>query len=278
MSLLTTHANSGNRTISDDRIPAASVRLAAMQPYFFPYLGYFQLFHAANKVILYDNVNFIKSGWIHRNRILEIGKGPRYIGIPLERLSSSKKIRDIRIDSTRDWKTPIMDILRHNYCRMPYYCEVMEVMDAVLDMHETSMSQLAVSSIKAVLEYIGQHSELEYTSPRFDSIEEQLEAFSETFPENIAAAKLKQRRMSDRVAMLCKMEGASTYINPIGGLSLYSKQHFAALGIQLQFLDPHLKPYFQKASEFFPGMSIIDVLMSIGAEGAKSFLEDYSLI
>ncbi|HWR11149.1 MAG TPA: WbqC family protein, partial [Rectinemataceae bacterium] len=195
------------------------MKLAVMQPYFFPYLGYFQLFHAADKVILYDNVKFIKSGWIHRNRILEIGKGPRFIGLPLEKASTNNRIKDVKIDVTKDWKTPIMHMLRHNYCRSPYYCEVKDIVDAALDLKEASISGLAKSSINAVLAYLDISTPVDYDSTRFDSLENDLDSLAFLPSSTAPFHRLKQKRMTYRVKALCDAENANTYINPIGGIS-----------------------------------------------------------
>ena len=253
-------------------------RLAVMQPYFFPYLGYFQLFHAADKVILYDCVNYIKSGWINRNRILEINKGPRFITLPLMQGSSNKKIRDMRIDRTKDWKTPIMHLLRHNYCHSPYFVEVMELVDSVLDSRQLSVASIAKASVQAVLTYLELGTSVEYDSTRWDSLEDDLEMLSESLSPSMPHQRLKRQRMAQRVESICRIEEADTYINPIGGVSLYDKDEFAVWGICLCFLKSIQKKYQQESSEFVPDLSIIDALMNIGPKDTRELLGSYVLI
>ena len=248
-----------------------------MQPYFFPYLGYFQLFHAADKVILYDNVNFIKSGWIHRNRILEIGKGPRYIGLPLEQASLKGRIRDARVDARKDWKTPIMNHLKHNYSRCEHFKYVNPLIDAALDARERRVSEIAKSSIRTMLEYLGCRTPVEYDSTRFDVLEAELERRFAGAGTVGGPAVDKRRRMEARVAGLCGAEGAGIYINPMGGVDLYRKEDFLKLDIQLKFLFPRLQPYRQDAPEFFPSLSIIDAAMNVDRESLGRILSDYGL-
>jgi len=257
------------------------MKLAVMQPYFFPYLGYFQLFHAADKVILYDNVKFIRCGWIHRNRILEIGKGPRFVGLPLDQSSCQNRIRDVKVAAVKDWKTPIMHLLRHNYCHSPYFHEVIQIVDAALDVTERSVSKLAKSSIRAVLAYLDSSTPVMYDSLVFDFLEEELGGFAGRTPGARCGEDptgLKKERMLTRVEALCHHEGASIYINPIGGVDLYSKTDFEALGIELRFLSPQLLSYPQNSPEFIASLSIIDVLMNAGKENTKKMLSSYSFL
>ncbi len=252
-------------------------KLAVMQPYLFPYMGYFQLFHAADKVILYDNVRYIRSGWINRNRILEINKGPRFITVPLMARSGSGRIRDAKATISQDWKTVIMKMISHNYKNAPYFSEVFSLVDSALDAKERAISELAKSSIRAVLSYLDWEKPFESDSSRFDPLEDELLQVSAdgAFPSDSSNRKSRQFA---RVRALCIAEGADAYINPIGGTALYCKEEFLSAGIHLNFLQPELPPYPQSSADFVPNLSIIDVLMNLGKEGTRTMLSSYRLI
>ena len=117
--------DSGMRSSVRENSVKGDMKLAIMQPYFFPYIGFFQLMDAADKIILYDHVHFIKNGWIKRNRILEKNKGDVWIRVPVSDASSNKKIYEIEMDAKSCWQKKIVNLLEHNYKNAPYYHEIM---------------------------------------------------------------------------------------------------------------------------------------------------------
>ena len=69
------------------------MKLAIMQPYFFPYIGYFQLIKSVDEFVIYDNIQYTKKGWINRNRILVNGTD-YLISLPLKKDSDYLNVVD----------------------------------------------------------------------------------------------------------------------------------------------------------------------------------------
>lgn len=102
-----------------------------MQPYLFPYLGYFQLIQAVDKFILLDDVNFIKRGWVNRNRILVNGKDHLF-SLPLQRASQFKKINDLKLADYPGWRNRFFKTLTHAYRQASQYEPVMKMLHQAL--------------------------------------------------------------------------------------------------------------------------------------------------
>lgn len=215
------------------------MRLAIMQPYFFPYLGYFQLYGAADKFVFYDDANWIKSGWINRNRIL-VGGEPRYMTVPTAGASSFKPINEVEINrNKRGWERKLLATVTQSYSKAPYFNDTLDLLRSVLAADVSTCADLAMRSVQAVAEYVGVSRPVSRSSDHGQST----------------------LKAQDRVIDLCLRENASAYINPDGGRSLYDAARFHKKGIELEFLRPNLPAYPQSGAEFTPALSIIDVAM-----------------
>jgi hypothetical protein len=236
------------------------MKLAVMQPYVFPYVGYFQLLNSSDKFIFYNDVNFIKQGWINRNNILCQGK-PLLFTIPLEKQSSFAKINEVETSHLLfgKWRDSFLKTIDNNYKKAPYYDQVKEViLDTIFDdVKQSTISELAILSIKNVLDYL--------------SIEKNTIASEGLYHNNDLAAE-------SRIIDICLKENASIYINPIGGIELYSKQRFSDKGLELLFIKPNLRDYKQFSNDFVPALSIIDVLMFNSVTEVKNMLNDYQFV
>jgi hypothetical protein len=236
------------------------MKLGVMQPYFFPYLGYFQLVCAVDKFIAYDDVNFIKQGWINRNNILCQGR-PLLFSIPLEKQSSFAKIYEVETSKLLydKWKVSFLKTIENNYKKAPFYTPVYNLIDATLNCSEGKkrVSEIALLSMQHVLTYLGIHQNIQCSNGMYQNTNLTSEA---------------------RVIDICKKEHATVYINPIGGLDLYSAAAFRDQGLDLKFIKPKLAQYKQLNNEFIPGLSIIDVLMFNPVNTVKEMLNDYELI
>src|ERR1041384_2809372 len=127
------------------------MRLAVMQPYFFPYAGYFQLLHAADCFVFFDDVNFIKKGWINRNNILYQGKIHPFT-IPLAKVSQNKRINETEISDYAGWKAGFKKLLHESYRKAPQFAEVNALVENILDKKEyTLISDLAAASVEGVV-------------------------------------------------------------------------------------------------------------------------------
>lgn len=230
------------------------MKLAIMQPYFFPYIGYFQLINAVDKFILYDDVNFIKNGWINRNRII-INNEVKYLTIPLKNASSFKKINEI------DCFIPVKELsnkIMMSYKKAPYFDNVWPLIKEILNSNLDKISPLAILSIKKISEYLDLNSTFEISS----------EYYAET----------KELQKENRLIYICKMNATKIYINPSGGVDLYKKDDFKKENIDLFFLKTNFIEYKHFSNDFISGLSILDILMFNSKDEIKSMLENYELI
>ena len=230
------------------------MKLAVMQPYFFPYIGYFQLVNSVDKFIFYDDVNFIKNGWINRNRIL-INNEPHYITIQLKNASSFIPITSVKFgDNINKIKKTIELAYKKSTC----FNEVWPIVEDCLDLQTDNISELAMYSILKVSKYIGINTIFENSS--------------KYYPETSGLEK------TERLLKICKLNNANEYINPIGGIEIYIKNNFNNAEVELNFLKSNDIIYQQNGGEFIPWLSIIDVMMFNPVERIKLFLNEYKLI
>lgn len=230
------------------------MKLAIMQPYLFPYIGYFQLIHAADRFVFYDDVNFIKQGWINRNNILKDGK-PLLFSVPLKDPSSNTLICDTGISGLYR-SDKFLKTLKQVYSKAPYYPQVAELLSDIISTEEKKISGLAIRSVKKILKFLGTANDIRDTSSGYLNTD------------------LKGQ---ERVIDICKQENATHYINPSGGKELYSKEAFNDNGITLQFLQSEPKEYLQFDKPFVPNLSIIDVLMFNSIREITGMLDNFQI-
>ncbi len=231
------------------------MKLAINQPYFFPYIGYFQLIDSVNKFVVGDDVSFIRHGWINRNRVLLDGRIHQF-SVPLVEASSHRMIKDTFIHREKYgvFKVKFSKTIRHAYSKAPYFRVVDGLVQHVLNSECESIGRLAVNSLKSVCSYLGIDTQ---------------------FVPSSAVYKNAHLQVQSRVLDICRREGADTYINLPGGIELYQERAFAASGIDLLFIRPNPKRYGQAPgdSRFVPWLSIIDVLMFNSREAVRSMLD-----
>ncbi|MBU2878006.1 WbqC family protein [Aliiglaciecola lipolytica] len=230
--------------------------VAIMQPYIFPYVGYFQLIMAVDKFIFYDDVDFIKRGWINRNRIL-LGENEYLFTIPCVKPTYKKKICNIKVNHDCTDTEKLLKTLYHAYSKAPFFKDVYPLLEEQFTNYSQSISTLAVQSIKMVIDYLG--------------IEKDFKLSSEQHYCNNHLNK------ADRLIDITKKEGEVIYINPKGGEALYDKPYFDAQGVELIFLQSVLPKYSQSSPHFVAGLSIIDVLMNCDKEQVFNMLDNYQL-
>jgi hypothetical protein len=254
------------------------MKLAAMQPYFFPYLGYFQLISAVDKFILYDNLNYIRHEWVSRNRLLPVHGQPTYFIVPLKEQSTYSKIRDILINNRTDWRRKICKQIELNYRRSPFFDEVYPLVEKALAGKEDHLTTLNSATIQLVCAFLELPTIIVTDISEYEALEIELSRSDS----DVIAFYMRQQGLSDsktiRVLEICNKEGAGTYINAIGGQALYDKQIFTRSGINLYFLQSLPYTYHQNSTEFYPGLSILDVLMNCGKAGTRRLLNKYELI
>lgn len=231
-------------------------KVGIMQPYFIPYIGYWQLLNAVDTYVIYDDVNYINRGWINRNRILVNGE-PQYINIMLYGASQNKLINEIMIcDKDRFWQKNLRTI-EINYKKAPFYKETMELIERILDNSQRNLALFLTDQIIEIANYL----EIDTNIILSSSID-----------------KDNSLRGEAKILEICRILGAKEYYNAIGGMTLYSKERFKNEGIDLIFLESDSIIYNQNTVNFFGNLSIIDVLMFNGKDVTKNLLKKYHTI
>lgn len=231
--------------------------IAIMQPYVFPYIGYFQLIQAADTFVFYDDVNFIKKGFIHRNNLLNGNQAQRFT-IPCKGISQHKRINEVAVDIESKAIDKLLQTIEQAYQRAPYFHQVLPIVASVLKHRtHTLIADMAMDSILQVSRYL----ELDCT----------FKVSSKSFSESVSLSK------SERLIDISKTAGADVYINAIGGKASYDPAIFKTQDLSLKFLKSDLVTYPQFGNEFVPWLSIIDVLMFNSVAQIKAYLKAYTL-
>lgn len=209
-----------------------------MQPYFLPYIGYFQLIAAVDLFIVYDNIKYTKKGWINRNRMLLNGADVVF-SLPLKKDSDFLDVvdRELAADFNRE---KLLNQLKGAYSGAPHFSQVMPLIERIVRFEDTNLFRFIHHSIVCICEFLGIKTEIRVASEV--DINHGL-------------------RSQDKVIAICQSVGADFYLNPIGGVELYSKDSFRDQGIVLKFIKSKSFEYPQFANEFVPWLSIVDVLM-----------------
>ena len=229
------------------------MKVGIMQPYFFPYIGYFQLINAVDTFVIYDDVNYIKQGWINRNRILL--KNEEYLlTLNLANASSFKLINEIEIGNNNG---KLLKTIEQTYKKTPYFHETISVVEEILTFKESNLAGFLENSIRKLTSILCIQTNIVVSS----KVEKDI-----------------SKKGIDKVIDICKALNASIYINAIGGQGLYSKEAFAQNQINLKFIKPHSINYAQFNNEFVPWLSIIDVMMFNSPKEVNRMLNDFELM
>jgi hypothetical protein len=233
------------------------MKVAIMQPYLFPYIGYWQLINAVDKFVILDDVNYIVRGFINRNRILLNGQ-PYMFSIPIKKASQNKLIMDTELNFTEEDKRKFLMTIKNAYRKAPYFHEVMPMIEKIIDNPETDLTSYIKNSILRINQYLDIDTEILISS--------QME-------------KDNTLKAQDRIIEICKKLNADIYINPCGGRGLYRHCDFEEEGLKLFFLTTIGENihYQQFKKEFVENLSIVDLLMNNGQNQIRNFLHQYIL-
>lgn len=227
-------------------------KVAIMQPYLFPYIGYFQLIDAVNTFVIYDDVQYMKRGWINRNNIL-INNEKRLFTVELNGASTEKNIKDITI---KDDFVKFKKTLNANYAKAPYFADTIALMDKIFSFPDKNLAKFVGNSIVEIARYLELPTDFMYSSD---------------------ISKDKELKAQDKIIAICKELDAEVYINSFGGQELYNKDDFKNENIILNFIKPEIVQYKQFNNEFIPGLSIVDVLMFNSKSQTRQILK-YGII
>lgn len=234
-------------------------KVGIMQPYFFPYLGYFSLIKHTHKFILLDSVQSIRHGWLERNRVLRQDGGWLYIRVPLVKHSRATPIKDLLIDDRQPWRSKLTAQLQIYKRIAPHYRAVIDLVSGALAQDFTTLVSLNKATLEAVCSYLHIRRRL----PLFSELDLDIEPPS----------------APDEWALnICRAMGdVSEYWNPPGGRAFMDASKYEAAGIRLRFHAVRLQEYDQRRQPFEAGLSIIDVLMFNSVEEVNTMLDSYQL-
>lgn len=228
-----------------------------MQPYFLPYIGYFQLMSAVDEFVVYDNIQFSKKGWIQRNRMLQNG-ADAYFSLPLKKDSDFLDIRDrYLIDDWSGEREKLLRKIKANYQKAPFFSITMPVIENIFGFNQTNLFDFILNSIQEVCSFLDIQTKITVSSTiDMDS----------------------QLKSQDRVIETVKKLNGAIYINPIGGLTLYNPSDFSQNGLELLFHKSEAIEYPQFNQPFVPWLSILDVMMFNDKIQIKKWLRAFEII
>lgn len=232
------------------------MKIGVMQPYFVPYIGYWQLINAVDKYVIFDDVNFIKRGWINRNRILVAGE-PHYLNISMLGMSQNKLINQIEINQDQALLEKNLRTIQWEYKKAPFYNTIYPLIEKIFKCKKKNVVDYIMNSLFVICDYLEMNTDFVISS----SLE-----------------KNNQLKGQEKIIEICEILGASEYYNAIGGQDLYSFSAFDSKNIKLLFLKTNKIEYHQFENKFQPNLSIIDVLMFNSKEQVKKFLDEYTLV
>jgi len=232
-------------------------KIAIMQPYFFPYIGYFQLINSVDEFVIYDNIQYTKKGWINRNRILVNGSDS-LISLPLKKDSDFLNVIDRQLsDSWSKDRVKLLNQIKGNYQKAPYFKEVYPLIEKCILNEETNLFDFIYDSLINILDFLEIKTKITISSTI--NIDRNLKS-------------------KDKVIAICKEQFGEIYINAIGGMELYDKNEFLSNNIRLNFIKSSPITYKQYDNQFVSWLSIIDVMMFNDKIIISRFLNDYTLI
>jgi hypothetical protein len=230
--------------------------LAIMQPYFLPYIGYLQLMNAVDRFVFYDDVAFINRGWVNRNRILVGGKEHLFT-VPLQGASQNKTIREIALSEDPKWRGKLLKTFEQSYRKAPFYETVMPMVEKIVNFKADTISDYIFHSFTELTTYLDITTALVPSSTIYEN---------------------SHLKAQERILDICQQEGATHYINPIGGQELYDRALFAQAGIKLDFIQSKRVEYPQLSNEFIPWLSVLDILMVNDVNQVRSMFGEFELV
>jgi len=234
-----------------------------MQPYFLPYIGYWQLMASVDTFILFDVVQYNKRSWMNRNRILhsDVNKSFQYVSLPVKKPKRGELIQDILIADNDDWRASIAGSLSvYQRMRAQEYRGVSCLVQDIFSIKEANFSRFIGLHMEKVLAYLAIDKKIVFAS-------------------DIDFDRSEIEGPGDWALSICKAYGADEYVNPHGGADIFDEGKYCDSGVDIKFLKPKLTPYKQGRREGFePGLSILDVLMFADKQSArKALLEDFDV-
>lgn len=232
--------------------------LGIMQPYFLPYLGYFALIKHVDQFILFDTPQFIRHGWIERNRVLKFNGETLYIKVPLEKFSRDTPINEVVIRNNENWKSKILAQLVPYKKNAPHYKEIVAALKDIFETQTNSIVALNYIALQKICTYLDISTPIKIWSQMDVEIE-------------------KVNAPDEWALNICKAMGANAYYNPPGGKDFFDSNKYSEAGIDLKYLELNQISYNQFSHDFVPYLSIIDVLMFNDKDSVNTMLNNIRL-
>jgi hypothetical protein len=237
------------------------MKLAVMQPYTFPYIGYFQLINHVDKWVIFDDTQYLAKGWINRNRILhpDLKKEWQYFTVPVKKHSIKSRIKEIEINDELKWRDELLGKLTSYKKKAPFYAETRKFVGDCISFKCSALSKWIEHTLKSTCDYL---------NVPFDySVFSQMNINTD----NVNHAGQWALEIADAM-------DADEYVNPPSGYSIFNEDEFLARNIDIRFLKPNLTPYIQRRGCFVSGLSIIDVMMWNDKDRIHEILKDYEIV
>jgi len=232
------------------------MKLAIMQPYFLPYLGYWQLIDTVDCFVIYDDVFYIKNGWVNRNQIM-INGNPFYMTVPLEKASQNKRICELETVSAPFWRHKLIKTIRNTYQKSACFSEAFPVIEQIINHEVNDLAGYLLYQLRVLNSFLGITTKIIHSSRCYNN---------------------ESLKGQNRILDICQREHATIYINPEGGKALYNKEPFRKAHIDLKFIVTRQQSYKQRETDFVPNLSIIDMLMELGSSGTRQYLGHFDLV
>ena len=236
-----------------------NIKLVLMQPYFFPYIGYFTLLKHTDVFVVFDTAQYIRRGWINRNQIIGPTGNPVYINASIIKKPQDALIKSMELSESAEWKKTVLDKLEFYKKTAPYYKEVRNLVSDCLEYPTASLSEFNINALIKVCDFL----EINHNIKRLSEMGVEFKDIE---------------KPDDWGLQLSKYYGAHTYVNASGGQRIYSKEKYLSHGVELVFYIPEIPPYDQKQESFHRALSIIDVLMFNSKEEVHEMIDAYEVI
>ncbi len=228
-------------------------RIAIMQPYLFPYVGYFQLIKQVDQFVFFDNAQYIRRGYCNSNSIL-VNCDKFKFTLPVQKAPQKTPINHIQIHSETytKWKDNFLTTIKHAYSQAPYYKTVIDLIEETFNQNSDLLSDISIKGIQSISKYLGTDT---------------------SFSKSSSIDYNQQQPAQFKIIEICQKNKADKYINMINGADLYDQEVFEKNGLELAFLNPTITEYNQPCDAFLGHLSIIDLLMRLSPDEINSHLE-----
>mgnify|MGYP002511345940 CR=1 FL=1 len=231
-------------------------KVCIMQPYFLPYIGYWQLMNLVDYYVVYDDVNYINKGWINRNRIL-VNEKIKYVNLPIRRASQNRLICELEVYKDKRFMEKSVRMIEMAYRKAPYFEDVLPIVIEIYNLNAEKLVDYIKTSFDIICEYLNIRTKFVLSS---------------------SINKNNSLHGQDKILSICEQIQATEYYNAIGGQHLYSHDDFEKRGINLKFLETKRIEYCQFGNTFQENLSIVDVMMFNSKDKIREYLNEYRLI